>query len=91
MSVRWMGSPRPSFSAYGDTPTAKNLSMMSFNDHPFFFGRRQKLLLLKFEFLLVITFWHCAQGNFSVVCEPEIMLPERGAILGGGSHSLNQD
>lgn len=67
---------------------------MSFNDHPciffFFFGRRQKLLLLKFEFFLVITFWHCAQGTLSVVGEPEIMLPERRAILEGSSRSLNQ-
>ena len=37
MSIRWMGSSCPSFSAYGNTSTAKNLSMMSFNDHPFFF------------------------------------------------------
>ena len=36
MSIRWMDSSFPSFSAYGNNPTTKKFSMMSFNDHPCF-------------------------------------------------------
>lgn len=41
MSIRWMDSSFPS-SAYGNNPTTKNFSMMSFNDHPCFFFFLQK-------------------------------------------------